>query len=240
MIRFLKKATLAIFICSLAVLQGCFLINGPTEFADEKSSPELNYLPIGIPFLLGGHGSSVPITPKLSITAAHVARYDYSEVVAYHPYCDVAIIQSSNIDKRLPMLGRVYQNQTLDVFGFGLTGKVITSSGKYYLDVNFLDSKLFQRCPASITDAAIQSGMSGGGVFNDSGELVGVISGMSGSGFKLLNQPSLGNKRTTVFVSTLYIQEWLQQAVNSYHGYDVVLYSESSAAETLATNPPQR
>ena len=84
-------------------------------------------------------------------------------------------------------------------------------------DVNFVDSDLFEKCPASITDAPVQSGMSGGGVMNRAGEVVGVISGISGDGFRLLSGESLGNERTSVFVSTLHIRDWLIEQVDAFY-----------------------
>ncbi|WP_129120592.1 S1 family peptidase [Veronia nyctiphanis] len=233
-----KFVLLSIYLLLSASLQGCFLTNGPTQFADEKTAPDLNYLPIGIPFVLGGFGSSVPLTEELSLTAKHVAQYDFSEVVAYHPNCDVAIIKADNSDKKLPLLGKVFPNDNLNVYGFGMTGKVITGKGKYFLDVNFLDSAIFKKCPASITDAPIQSGMSGGGVYNEKGHLVGIISGMSGSGFKVLGQQDLGNKRTSVFISSLFIKGWLQYTVDKYHGKKIALFADDNASGALVISRP--
>ncbi|WP_028024900.1 serine protease family protein [Enterovibrio calviensis] len=220
---FNRLLTVFMSLCSLSLLQGCFLINGPLEYAedtyhDETNAPAVNYLPIGIPFVLGGHGSSVPITPELSLTAKHVAKLDYSSVVAYHPDCDVAIIKENNDGKNLSSLGTIGTDEATTTIGMGLTGKVLIGQGKYYIDVNFVDSALFAKCPASITDAPVQSGMSGGGVFNDKGELVGIISGISGPGFKLLDGTKLGNERTSVFVSTLHVKPWIEKAVESYYG----------------------
>ncbi|MGF1766009.1 serine protease [Enterovibrio makurazakiensis] len=215
--------TVFISICALVLLQGCFLINGPLEYAEatygeDTNVPSVNYLPIGIPFLLGGHGSSVPISQELSLTAKHIAQLDYSSVVAYHPDCDIAIIKENNVGKSFAPIGTIQRDQATTTVGMGLTGKVLIGEGKYYIDVNFVDSSLFARCPASITDAPVQSGMSGGGVFNENGELVGIISGISGSGFKLLDGTDLGNERTSVFVSTLHVKPWLVETIESFYG----------------------
>ncbi|OEE58792.1 hypothetical protein A1OK_01950 [Enterovibrio norvegicus FF-454] len=216
MAQVIRNALVSLVI--LFSLQGCFLINGPLEYAQETNVPAVNYLPIGIPFVLGGHGSSVPITPELSLTAKHIAKLDYSTVVAYHPDCDIALIKEDNTGKNTAPLGTVKQNESITTVGMGLTGKVIVGQGKYFIDVNFVDSSLFASCPASITDAPVQSGMSGGGAFNHKGELVGIISGISGSGFKLLDGTDLGNERTSVFVSTLHVKPWLAEAIENYYG----------------------
>lgn len=216
MFLWLRNVSVAVF--ALASLQGCFLVNGPLEYADETNAPSVSYLPIGVPFLLGGHGSSVPISEKLSLTAKHIAKLDYSEVVAYHPHCDVAIIKENNQGRTIAPLGTVAQTEPVTTVGMGLTGKVLVGKGMYYLDVNFVDSAMFANCPASITDAPVQSGMSGGGTYNYKGELVGIVSGMSGSGFRLLDGTELGNERTSIFVSTLYIKPWLIEVLEQYYG----------------------
>lgn len=197
-------------------LTGCFLVNGELTAVPEKNKPSIKYLPIGIPFLLGGHGSSVPLTENLSLTAKHIATYTYNSVVAYHPDCDIAIIEQDNSKEDLVALGNIYPEKAVSTYGRGLTGNLLEGVGKYYLDVNFIDSDLFENCPASVMDAPIQSGMSGGGVFNDSGELVGIISGMSGAKFKLLNGQELNLERVSVFVSTNFVKDWIKEQVTAY------------------------
>ncbi len=198
-------------------LTGCFLVNGELTAVPEKNKPSIKYLPIGIPFLLGGHGSSVPLTENLSLTAKHIATYTYNSVVAYHPDCDIAIIEQDNSKEDLVALGNIYPEKAVSTYGRGLTGNLLEGVGKYYLDVNFIDSDLFENCPASVMDAPIQSGMSGGGVFNDSGELVGIISGMSGAKFKLLDGQELNLERVSVFVSTNFVKDWIKEQVTAYY-----------------------
>ncbi len=197
-------------------LTGCFLVNGKLTAVPEKNKPAIKYLPIGIPFLLGGHGSSVPLTEKLSLTAKHIATYAYNSVVAYHPNCDVAIIEQENNKEELVASGYIYPEKSVATYGRGLTGNLLEGTGKYYLDVNFVDSDLFKNCPASVMDAPIQSGMSGGGVFNEKRELVGIISGMSGANFKLLDGKKLNLERVSVFVSTNFVKEWIEEQVAEY------------------------
>lgn len=197
-------------------LTGCFLVNGELAAVPEKNKPGIRYLPIGIPFFLGGHGSSVPLTENLSLTAKHIATYTYNSVVAYHPDCDIAIIEQKNDKNDLVALGDVYPDKSVSTYGRGLTGNLLEGSGKYYLDVNFVDSDLFENCPASVMDAPIQSGMSGGGVFNENGELVGIISGMSGENFKLLDGRELNLERVSVFVSTNFVKGWIEEQIAEY------------------------
>ena len=73
--------------------------NGTLNYATKTNAPDLGYLPIGIPFLLGGHGTSIPLTKDLSLTAKHVAMLSYNRVVKYHQSCDVALIKEDNSHK---------------------------------------------------------------------------------------------------------------------------------------------
>ncbi len=218
-LSFVVRKPLNIVVCMMfiAVLNGCFLINGPLEKAKETNAPDLGYVPIGIPFLFGGHGTSVPLTKELSLTAKHVASISYHSVVAYHPKCDVAIVKKQTELNEFPPLGVVNSKDNVFTYGMGLLGDLLVGKGIYYQDVNFVDSHIFKACPASITDAAIQSGMSGGGVYNAKGELVGIISGMSSDKFHLLDGTDLGNERTSVFVSTLHVKEWILSSVADFY-----------------------
>ncbi|MDD1782434.1 serine protease [Enterovibrio sp. ZSDZ35] len=202
---------------SLFALQGCILVNGPLEVVEETNAPAVKYLPVGIPLLLGGHGTSVPITDELSLTAKHVAKIDFSDVVAFHPDCDVALIKQDNTNVSFPPLAKLNEKDALITVGKGLGGEILKGVGIYYLDVRFVDSDMFANCDASITDAPVQSGMSGGGVFKTNGELVGIISGISGSGFRLLDGRELGNERTSVFVSMQNIESWLATSIEAHY-----------------------
>lgn len=208
--------TLSLFLFSFN-LAGCVLSNGPLSIVNQAHSPSVNYLPIGIPFIFGGHGTSIPITQNLSLTAKHVATQTHYTIVAAHPDCDIAIIQENNSHAKFPALGLIYPKASLSTYGKDMIGNLISGEGKYFQDVHFLDSALFQKCPASITDAPVQSGMSGGGVFNQQGELVGIISGLSNHQFKLVNGFDLGNQRTSIFVPIFYVKEWLIRKIDSFY-----------------------
>ncbi|MDK9790014.1 trypsin-like peptidase domain-containing protein [Vibrio sp. D431a] len=192
------------------LLQGCaYVQNGTFDYAE--NSPDLNYLPIGIPYLAGGHGTGVPITDNVSITAAHLATYDYSKVIAYHPDCDIALIAADNTDKEKLKIGTVFENQKVSSYGFGLSSTEIVSHGQFIMNVT-LDG--YPKCVYSLSTSAQKSGMSGGAVVNDKNELVGVIHGV---GFN----PPIDNitgkpiklPRYSYFVSMNFIRGWLEQNV---------------------------
>ena len=65
-------------------------------------------------------------------------------------------------------------------------------------------------------DAPIQVGMSGGGVYNNKEELVGVIVAMGGLDFKLLEtDQKLG--RVSLMVSTLFIKDWINEVKTDFY-----------------------
>lgn len=204
-----------LLIASAAFLLGCVSSNGQVEKAEHH--PIIHYEFTGIPLLYFGYGSSVPLTPTLSLTAAHVAKINYASVVAYHPTCDVALIKSDNRSVNLPELGLIYQGEKVKAFGVNGRGEVVMGTGIYHKDLNFVNSRYFSQCPASITDAPIQSGMSGGGAFNEQGELVGILAAIaSKTNTRLLDGRRLDLDRLSIFVSIHFIQPWLEESVHTY------------------------
>ncbi|GLT18998.1 hypothetical protein GCM10007938_27800 [Vibrio zhanjiangensis] len=79
--------------------------------------------------MLFGFGTSTPITPELSLTVAHVAKLNYDKVVAYHPQCDLAIVESTNTLRRQPKFGLVYPSQSVETFGMSPSGNVLKGEG---------------------------------------------------------------------------------------------------------------
>ncbi len=149
---------------AIFLLNGCASSNGKTLQADNH--PTVDYEFIGVPVLFFGNGTSVPLSKDLSITAAHVAKLGYDKVVAYHPACDIAIITTDNTPLEIPFAGEVFSGEKVTTFGMDIFGDVLTSQGIYHRDLNFINDRDYTSCPASIMDAPIQAGMSGGGVYN--------------------------------------------------------------------------
>ena len=101
----------------------------------------------------------------------------------------------------------------MDIFG-----DVLTSQGKYHLDLNFINDSDYTTCPASIMDAPIQAGMSGGGVYNNKNELVGIITAMADKeDTHLLSGEPLDIERLSIFVSMLYLQPWITTTIQNYY-----------------------
>lgn len=233
---FLVRPSLSLFI--LFVASGCVGSNGHLE--PVKEHPTLDYEMTGIPLVFFGFGTSTPLTPQLSLTAAHVAKLSYDKVVAYHPYCDIAIVESNNDALEYPELGLIYRSQAVQTFGMSPTGDVLSGSGVYHRDLMLQDTSYFKKCPASITDAPVQDGMSGGGVYSSRGALVGIISARADPGnIRLINGEEHGIERISIFVPLNYVRDWLEEEVGSYYSnelYSLRWESEPVSNELLAQN----
>jgi hypothetical protein len=181
--------------------------------------PALDYEMTGIPILFFGFGTSTPITPNLSLTVAHVSKTNYDKVIAYHPECDIALVESDNSAQSYSSLGLVYPNDKVQTFGMNLAGQVLRGDGSYHRDLMLIESEYFKACPASITDAPVQGGMSGGGVYNEANELVGIIAAMANPNhIHLLNGDPLPLERVSIFVALNFVRDWLDTQVQSYYG----------------------
>lgn len=191
-------------------LTGCvFSSNG--SVTSPKHDLEVGYSFTGIPLLLGSSGSSVPISTKVSITAAHVAKYSFDDVIAVHPFCDIALIKSDNSQKDIPEFGYVYPNSVLINGGRNLFGVLVESQGIYITDLQF--DNLYSKCHTSISTAPLQSGMSGGGAYNDKLELVGI-------NFAIMDKINVFDERysavetldrNSAFVPLAFISDWVKE-----------------------------
>lgn len=212
------KKTIRTIICATlltSTLSGCaYSINGKLDIAEERKS--LDYLAIGIPYLLGGHGTGVPVSEHLSLTARHVATFSFDDVIAYHPDCDIALVARDNTDVEIPARGSIYTGETITNVGWGVTFRQVTSQGKYHRDLKLDDgSYLKQSCVSSISDAALQSGMSGGPAYNDKGELVGINVAVADE-VRLDSGEVLPYDRFSLFVPTRFIDDWLEKEIEKY------------------------
>ncbi len=87
--RFVSSALIAL------ALSGCSV--GHTEYS-RTAMQHVDMSVTGIPTILGlgTLGTTIPLTPEYSLTAAHVAKFAVQRVKSYHPYCDLAIIYHKN------------------------------------------------------------------------------------------------------------------------------------------------
>ncbi|MDX1303398.1 serine protease [Photobacterium sp.] len=189
----------AIFLA--AAVTGCVTTNGPISRTPANNANQL--VVIGVPILLGGFGSSVPINDSYQITAKHVARLSWDLDVIHHPYCDLSLIRTSS--QHVPDWGLIYPDQKVTHEGHSLLGGSIKGEGKYLQDV--IDTNT--DCLYSLSDAPVMSGMSGGPVFNESGEIVGITVAIVHNPEDLTNlRPA---ERYSQFVPATLIFDWLKQ-----------------------------
>ncbi|MGL4734419.1 MAG: serine protease [Enterovibrio sp.] len=238
-----KRQITAFFVVSITVVTafGCILSNGPLYTVESSEAPAIDLEITGVPPFYIGYGSSVPITENLSLTAAHVARLNYARVIAYHPICDIALIAADNRGKKFPNMGLVYKNHEVTTYGVNFNGDILVGHGYYRRDLRFVNYSYFNRCPASVMDAPIQNGMSGGGTFNSLGDLVGIIvASADKSDTRLISGEKLPYDRISLFVSINYVRDWLNDAVDQYHGDELsrlVWHEEVKETPSLITKP---
>ncbi|MGF1686316.1 hypothetical protein L4C36_06415 [Photobacterium japonica] len=155
-----------LLLVSSAWLCGCIASNGTIESAAPNSANKM--VVIGVPLLLGGFGSAVPVNDRYLITAKHVAQLSWDVGIIYHPDCDLALVP--RVSNSVPRWGLIYPDQSVKHLGHSLLGNSIRGEGKYLQDV--IDTNT--RCLYSLSDAPVMSGMSGGPVFNADGEIAGI------------------------------------------------------------------
>ena len=188
----------SILVATLA-LSGCVSSNGPVQQTYQHSANEM--VVIGVPMLMGGFGSAVPVNDNYMITAKHVAQLSWDTGVIYHPACDLALIPRSS--KAQPTWGLIYPNQAVIHHGHSLVGTTVSGEGKYLQDVVDTNTD----CLYSLSDAPVMSGMSGGPVFNEEGEIAGITVAIVNNPEDLQNlKPAT---RYSQFVPSPLIFDWL-------------------------------
>lgn len=136
-----------------------------------KAETEKNF--IGVPLLLSMEGSSAKYDNEWRVTVAHNKLLLVGKEVYYHPKCDFAMYRDKSEGEE-PVIGLVYEDQKTYHAGYPI-GMVFSShEGKYIGEANDLRDD----CIYSTSDTTMISGMSGGGVYNEFGELVGVNVGI--------------------------------------------------------------
>ena len=181
------------------ILSGCISSNGPVQQTYQHSANEM--VVIGVPMLMGGFGSAVPVNNDYMITAKHVAQLSWDAGVIYHPACDLALIPRKSSAQ--PTWGLIYPDQSVIHHGHSLVGTTISGEGKYLQDVVDTNTD----CLYSLSDAPVMSGMSGGPVFNEEGEIAGITVAIVNNPEDLQNlKPAT---RYSQFVPSPLIFDWL-------------------------------
>lgn len=195
--------------CMLFLLCGC--VSNGIVVGLHNDTPQVtqfvNKRFVGVPFLLGAEGTDVYIGNGYYLSAAHNKLILELQVrdTLYHEFCDIVIWKGRNIGDGVK-LGTFDINDTLYTVGYPMLMPLTSSKGTYHGYVYEPDG----RCRYFATDASISSGMSGGGVFNESGELVGIIRGVMRTTLKWANGHELKNPTVFTSVDIEYVRKWIE------------------------------
>ncbi len=190
---------------ALLVLLGC--ANGiptPTLGSSEMTEGTRKTF-IGIPVLASFEGSYAVLSKDWAVTAAHNAPIldTVFDEVYYHEYCDIALFRIyDGFDVKI---GRARYGDTLYHVGYPIYMPLVKTKGTLIGDVV---SSSRPQCVASYTDGTIMTGMSGGGVYNEAGELVGINVGFSA---KATAKDGTTTIMPTLFQSLNGVKGWIKQ-----------------------------
>lgn len=213
------------FLSSILLLSGCSV--GHYEYSRKAlNKTDMNF--IGVPTILGVGmlGSSVPITPEYSLTAAHVAKFMMYKVKSYHPTCDLAIIYHKNKEKEYPKFRNSIIGETIELYGYSMfTAMPVESKGKTLINVKVNSTWNKGDCVLVASNSGVVQGMSGGAVYNNNDNtLAGIIQGYSSS-IKRIGDPSEElYKNVSLYIPYSNFSNWLKKEIgNKYNMEDSVL-----------------
>ena len=199
---------------ALLTLTGCSV--GKYEYSSEAMKRvDMNFT--GIPTILGigALGTSIPITPEYSLTAAHVAKLSVQRVKAYHPYCDLAIIYHKNDIKSLPKFSNGEVGAPVKMYGYSFISAMPVESSGVNLALTGIRNEWNKRpCVAMASNAGVVKGMSGGAVYNHDDSISGVIVGFT----KEIKRHKAGNvplKDVSLYIPYQDFKTWLAQTTAS-------------------------
>ncbi|MBP2166873.1 uncharacterized membrane-anchored protein YitT (DUF2179 family) [Erwinia toletana] len=163
------------------LLTGCSV--GKYEYSSEAlKRVDMSFTGVPTVLGLGTLGTSIPITPEYSLTAAHVAKFAVQRVKAYHPYCDLAIIYHKNDMKELPKFRSSGVGDPVKMYGFSFISAMPVESKGINLARTGIRNEWNKRpCVAMASNAGVVKGMSGGAVYNSDDSIGGVIVGFTSS-----------------------------------------------------------
>lgn len=197
-------------------LTGCSV--GHYEYSKEAEK-RVDMTVTGIPTVLGlgTLGTTIPLTPEYSLTAAHVAKFSLYRVKAWHPQCDLAVVYHKNSQMNLPPNFRnSHIGDQVNLYGYSfISAMPVSSSGQNLINTTLANSWNKSDCVVVAANAGVVKGMSGGAVYNASDDtLAGVIIGYSNN----INDNVSGKtlyKNVALYVPYARFQTWLDQAIKS-------------------------
>ncbi|EZI31540.1 hypothetical protein BW31_00855 [Pantoea agglomerans] len=197
-------------------LTGCSV--GHYEYSKEAEK-RVDMTVTGIPTVLGlgTLGTTIPLTPEYSLTAAHVAKFSLYRIKAWHPQCDLAVVYHKNSEMNLPPNFRnSHIGDQVNLYGYSfISAMPVSSSGQNLINTTLANSWNKSDCVVVAANAGVVKGMSGGAVYNASDDtLAGVIIGYSNN----INDNISGKtlyKNVALYVPYSRFQTWLDQAIKS-------------------------
>ena len=209
-----------LLLISIGFLSGC--ANGVSSLASDLD-PQIEHnnkkMFVGIPILFGLEASSVRLDENWILTAKHnkVLLNLLGIEAYYHPHCDIALIPEQG--KGHSKVGLVYRGESVVHIGYPMAFPLAENHGIYLGEV-LVDS--WQKCVMSASTGVIATGMSGGGVYNKQGELVGINHGYVSSKINWEDHADWSNHTAhnpSVFLALFAVKDWL----NNTTGQDYFL-----------------
>lgn len=205
-----------IAICLLALcLAGCSV--GKYQYSSEAEE-RVDMTVTGIPTVLGlgTLGTTIPLTPDYSLTAAHVAKFSMYKVKSYHPECDLAVVYHKNSHVPPPHFRNGLIGDKVNLYGYSfISAMPVASSGTNLINTGLKNAWNKVSCVVVASDAGVVQGMSGGAVYNASDDSIGgVIVGYS----KRINDNKSGKtlyKDVSLYIPYARFKDWLNDAVKS-------------------------
>lgn len=196
---------------AVLMLTGCSV--GKYEYSSEAMKRvDMNFT--GIPTILGigALGTSIPITPEYSLTAAHVAKLSVEKVKAYHPYCDLAIIYHKNDLKSLPKFRNGEIGDPVKMYGYSFISAMPVESSGVNLALTGIRNEWNKRpCVAMVSNAGVVKGMSGGAVYNHDETIGGVIVGFTKE-IKRHKNSAVPLKDVSLYIPYEDFKDWLTKS----------------------------
>lgn len=164
---------------------------------------------IGIPTLLSMEGSSVYLGDGWYITASHNENIFSAQGIELikHDVCDVALFRDrSHITTT--KISNVELTEVVFTAGYLLMAGFVSNKGVYIGDMYEPNNP----CLYSTTSSSVTSGMSGGGVWDTNGKLVGIIRGVVYG--DVMWENGFTAKDVTVFTKLQYVKDWIYEHTN--------------------------
>lgn len=162
---------------------------------------------VGVPVFAGLEGSTARLDENWVVTSAHnraILILQFKDDVVYHPHCDIALVpsQGSNTTR----VGTAYIGDTVSHVGYPMATPLTVNHGRIVGNINMTD---YPECTMVATTGVVKSGMSGGGVYNKEGELIGINQGRINGTAAWSNGTKLTNGGVYMHLKT--VRGWIHE-----------------------------